>query len=87
MRVNRRALLACVVFIAAAAAQIFPAAAADTKSAEASASATDKAICLGCHGNEGFTMPGADGKVRQLHVPRIPKDNTDHVPAADRLNE
>ena len=69
MRVNRRALLACVVFIAAAAAQIFPAAAADTKSAEASASATDKAICLGCHGNEGFTMPGADGKVRQLHVP------------------
>jgi len=24
--------------------------------------------CLGCHGNEGFAMPGADGKMRQLHV-------------------
>ncbi|HYK14473.1 MAG TPA: hypothetical protein VEW70_10850, partial [Burkholderiales bacterium] len=65
---NRRALLACVAYVVMAAAQIFPAAAAETKSAEASASATDKAVCLGCHGNDGFTMPGADGKPRQLHV-------------------
>ncbi len=25
-------------------------------------------LCLGCHGNEGFGMPGADGKMRSLHV-------------------
>ncbi|HUK04583.1 MAG TPA: cytochrome C [Burkholderiales bacterium] len=24
--------------------------------------------CLGCHGNEGFSVPGADGKTRDLHV-------------------
>lgn len=24
--------------------------------------------CLGCHGNPGFTAPGADGKTRQLYV-------------------
>ena len=24
--------------------------------------------CLGCHGNEGFAAPGADGQMRQLHV-------------------
>lgn len=28
----------------------------------------DNALCLGCHGNEGFEMPGADGQVRSLHV-------------------
>src|SRR3954468_15492768 len=25
-------------------------------------------VCLGCHGNEGFEAPGADGKVRSLFV-------------------
>lgn len=24
--------------------------------------------CLACHGNKGFAMPGADGKMRNLHV-------------------
>jgi predicted CXXCH cytochrome family protein len=28
----------------------------------------DNDICLGCHGNEGFAVPGADGQMRQLHV-------------------
>ncbi|MFY9314829.1 MAG: cytochrome C [Burkholderiales bacterium] len=28
----------------------------------------DSATCLGCHGNEGFSVPGADGKPRELHV-------------------
>ncbi len=28
----------------------------------------DNALCLGCHGNEGFSAPGADGKERDLHV-------------------
>ncbi len=32
------------------------------------ASPPDKAVCLGCHGNEGFSMPAADGTSRQLFV-------------------
>lgn len=28
----------------------------------------DKAVCLGCHGNEGFGVPGPEGKMRPLHV-------------------
>jgi cytochrome c len=32
------------------------------------AAVLDKAICLGCHGNEGFAMPGPGGKPRPLYV-------------------
>ena len=32
------------------------------------AMALDNATCLGCHGNEGFSMPGPDGRPRPLHV-------------------
>ena len=28
----------------------------------------DKTVCLGCHGNEGFGMPDAEGKMRVLFV-------------------
>jgi len=28
----------------------------------------DSATCLGCHGVDGFTIPGPDGKPRDLHV-------------------
>lgn len=28
----------------------------------------DQDFCLGCHGLEGFAMPGADGNMRDLHV-------------------
>jgi cytochrome b subunit of formate dehydrogenase len=28
----------------------------------------DNPVCLSCHGNEGFAVPGADGKQRDLHV-------------------
>lgn len=28
----------------------------------------DNAVCLSCHGNEGFAMPDASGQPRQLHV-------------------
>jgi cytochrome b subunit of formate dehydrogenase len=28
----------------------------------------DNSLCLACHGNEGFAMPGADGQMRPLHV-------------------
>jgi len=49
------------------------AAEADTASTAppAAAPATEKPgndVCLGCHGNPGFAMPGADGKMRQLDV-------------------
>ena len=33
-----------------------------------SASELTNDTCLGCHGNEGFSVPGADGKPRALHV-------------------
>jgi cytochrome c551/c552/cytochrome b subunit of formate dehydrogenase len=36
--------------------------------APAAAIPLDNATCLGCHGNEGFAMPGPDGKPRPLHV-------------------
>jgi predicted CXXCH cytochrome family protein len=41
---------------------------APAKAAEAEKPALDNASCLGCHGNEGFSMPGPDGKPRPLHV-------------------
>jgi cytochrome c551/c552/cytochrome b subunit of formate dehydrogenase len=40
------------------------------KAPEPAAAALDNATCLACHGNEGFSMPGADGKPRPLHVVR-----------------
>ncbi len=42
--------------------------AADAKAAESPLAKIEPAVCLGCHGNEGFAMPGADGKPRPLHV-------------------
>ena len=37
--------------------------------ASAAAAATpDNALCLSCHGNEGFETPGPDGQMRSLHV-------------------
>ena len=51
----------------------FEALAANAKSAPATrdkpaAEKPDNSVCLGCHGNEGFEMPGTDGKPRALHV-------------------
>jgi cytochrome b subunit of formate dehydrogenase len=34
--------------------------------------------CLGCHGNEGFAMPGVDGQMRQLHVIKDKFGNSVH---------
>ena len=28
----------------------------------------DKSVCLGCHGQQGFSVPGGDGNARSLHV-------------------
>lgn len=36
--------------------------------AEPAAEKPGNEICLGCHGNEGFSVPAADGKTRSLHV-------------------
>jgi len=54
---------------------IWPGQAMAAKATEAKAEAKAKevgnpenAVCLGCHGNEGFTMPGPDGKPRDLHI-------------------
>ncbi|MDO8596259.1 MAG: hypothetical protein Q7R45_06515, partial [Sulfuricaulis sp.] len=41
---------------------------ANLKSAEPAAEKPGNEICLGCHGNEGFAVPAADGKTRNLHV-------------------
>jgi cytochrome b subunit of formate dehydrogenase len=38
--------------------------------ASAATAAELNATCVGCHGVEGFAMPGADGKARPLHVTR-----------------
>ncbi len=61
------ALLVC------AAATLFPALAAEPAVApaaapQAAATKIDNDTCLGCHGNQGFTAPGPDGKERALDV-------------------
>ena len=49
--------------------------AAGAKAAAPAAAALDNATCLGCHGNQGFAVPGANGKARALHVR---KDKFEH---------
>jgi len=60
-----------VIFLAAAPdiarAQAGATAAATAKEAPAAAS-PGNAMCLACHGNEGFSAPGANGRTRSLHV-------------------
>ncbi|MDP2707909.1 MAG: hypothetical protein Q8O70_10460, partial [Burkholderiales bacterium] len=49
--------------------------------APASAPAAEKPgndICLSCHGNPGFAMPGADGNIRQLDVAKERFENSVH---------
>jgi cytochrome c551/c552/cytochrome b subunit of formate dehydrogenase len=38
------------------------------KAAKPAAATLDNASCLGCHGNEGFSVTGPDGRPRPLHV-------------------
>jgi len=43
--------------------------AAGAKAAAPATATLDNATCLGCHGNEGFSVPaGSNGKMRSLHV-------------------
>jgi len=55
---------------------------ANAKPAESAPEKIDTAICLGCHGNKGFEMPGPDGKMRQLYVD---KDKFEHSVHGKRL--
>ena len=57
---------------------ILAAPAAGAKAAETAAAKPDNALCLGCHGNEGFAAPGADGKARALHVRKEKFENSVH---------
>lgn len=38
----------------------------------------ENVMCLACHGNEGFAMPGADGQMRPLHVIREKFESSVH---------
>ncbi len=46
--------------------------------AGASVAGADNSVCLACHGNEGFAMPGPDGKIRSLHVIREKFESSVH---------
>lgn len=53
---------------AAGQAQTKAAEGANTKGAEQAAEKPDNAVCLACHGNEGFSGQGPNGQPRSLHV-------------------
>ena len=50
----------------------------DASAAVASASGADNSVCLACHGNEGFAVPGPDGQMRSLHVIREKFESSVH---------
>jgi len=63
------AALAGVVFLAEVPLGGGIARAADAADGKGSAPAPiDSTVCLGCHGNEGFAVPGTNGRTRSLHV-------------------
>ena len=84
MRVSRLAMrvVLCVVCLAGApvtwAAEAGSAEAGNGKAAEEAAAKPDNAVCLACHGNEGFTAPAADGQMRPLHVTKDKFENSVH---------
>jgi len=47
---------------------VLAAQAAPAKGAGPAGAKPENAVCLSCHGNEGFAMPGPDGKTRSLYV-------------------
>ncbi|OGA03903.1 MAG: cytochrome C [Betaproteobacteria bacterium RIFCSPLOWO2_02_64_14] len=60
-----------VIFLAIAAGvgrDVRAAESAEAKEAAPAAPKFENEMCLGCHGNEGFSAPGANGKTRSLHV-------------------
>jgi cytochrome b subunit of formate dehydrogenase len=62
---------AAVIAFAGLACQTGEATAAEPeKPAESAPPAFTNETCLGCHGNEGFAMPGPTGEMRSLYVPK-----------------
>jgi len=84
MRVSRLAmwLTASVLFLAGTpilgGTEATAAEAAAGNGAEQAVEKIDSAVCLGCHGNEGFGVPGPDGKMRDLHVDKDKFENSVH---------
>ena len=84
MRVSKLASWVIAGLIGAAGASaIWPvqARAADAATAAAPAKQVgnpDNDVCLGCHGTEGFAMPSADGKMRDLHIIKDKFGNSVH---------
>jgi len=69
---TKQLLAVAVWWFAATGNGLMPALAADAGAGKAAEQpVTEKPsneACLGCHGNEGFAMPGANGQPRSLHV-------------------
>ncbi|MBI4190460.1 MAG: cytochrome C [Betaproteobacteria bacterium] len=63
---------AVVCWLALAGSGLMPALAAgagnDKAAEQPAADRPTNDVCLGCHGNEGFAMPGTNGQMRSLHV-------------------
>ena len=51
---------------------------ADSKAATKEVGNPDNDVCLGCHGNKGFEMPDAFGRMRQLHIVKDKFGNSVH---------
>jgi predicted CXXCH cytochrome family protein len=68
-RLAARVLMGVICLGAAPAIGAAPSPSAEPASSASPSPATfPNEVCLGCHGNEGFSAPGANGKVRSLHV-------------------
>jgi cytochrome b subunit of formate dehydrogenase len=52
--------------------------AASSKPADKVVGNPDNDLCLGCHGTEGFEMPGPDGKMRDLYINKDKFGNSVH---------
>jgi len=74
-----KAILAFLQKPAAKAAARPKSAAAAPAPAAAATPSLDNATCLSCHGNEGFAMPGPDGRPRPLHVVKEKFDLSVHA--------
>ena len=83
MRVSRLATWVVAGLIGLAGASVLMPARALAADAAAKAPAKEvgnpeNEVCLGCHGNEGFEMPDAFGRMRQLHIVKDKFGNSVH---------
>ena len=71
-------LLAGVIFLGGTPAAGIAQTPAASSGAEQDAPAFPNEVCLGCHGNEGFSVPAENGKPRSLHVIKDKFDQSVH---------